>query len=675
MAGDGDLLTRLAAVLAAVDDDALAALSSVGLVRRARKDLDREPVTVSADDGVVRVTLGDGTVTMTAAGPADARCTCPAGTRCRHVLIATLFLKANPPAATEPPPAIDVAAELVAYPTDALVRWVGRKTFNDAAKLLAGSPDAVVVEGTGVTVRFPSAGVECRYFPGAGLAGMVTTAPAKARDRFLAAAVLAVRRARGVAVEGPSEPAAVVEPAAGSPRTRAEVVAAARRLLEEMVTVGLAHPSGSVRDRLRTLAVSCTGCDLPRLSLSLRAMADAVERSLRRDAAADDVALFSLACRTYALCAALAGPSPDLVGRHRSRYDVTGPLDLTGVAAYAWRTASGYRGLTVLFWDAVAGAFCSWSDSRPLARDASFDPVARYEQDLPWAGATSARGMSRARFRLTDASRNDQGRLGSSERARAALLGDADVAGIDFGPRGFTDWSALRHHLAAVTPVGLAEHPPLDRMVVVRPSGWGPRAFVAAEQTLVWPLLDPAGDAVLLTLPFDATTARAVDALEATDPAADEPWGVVGRVGFAGGAVRLWPYALVHAGRPVRNLNLDAAPPSPGRATAAANAARGEDETVDDAGGLSGQWEGLEDDVQRMAESGVRRLSVERQRLTALAARLADRGFPPLAASVSRLTEPGTAATAVLRLGYTCAAYRGTAARRAVTGGTAARPE
>src|SRR5262249_21661837 len=154
--------------------------------------------------------------------------------------------------------------------------------------LLEGSPNVEVVESGAVTVRFPASSVECRYFPGTGLEGMVTTAPSKSRERFLAAAVLAFQRRHGIVHESDRPAPATLQAATGAPRTRDEVLHSASSLLEEIVAIGIAHLSGATRDRLQTLGVSCVGANLPRLALALKALSDEVAKSLRRDAQADD---------------------------------------------------------------------------------------------------------------------------------------------------------------------------------------------------------------------------------------------------------------------------------------------------------------------------------------------------------------------------------------------------
>jgi hypothetical protein len=587
------------------------------------------------------------------------------------VLSSTLETRADVPAA-----AVSAKEELLALTEADLSKWVGRKTLRDAMRLIEGSSDLDIIEDSAITVRFPSSSIECRYFPGTGLSGVVTNAPSKLRERFMAAAVLAYQRRHGIVHE--IEPTPSTQRIIDGPRTSQEILQSASQLLEEMVAVGITHVSGSVRDRLQTLSVSCVGGNLPRLSLLLKSLADQVSMTLRRDAAADDVQMFDTLARTYALCHAIisAGDSssPTLIGQSRSRYDQSGAMELSGVGAYAWRTRSGYHGLTVLFWDSAAKQWCSWSDSRPITQDISFNPVSRYEQDMPWQGSGSARVMSRSRFRLSGAGRNDEDRLSGSEQCQAVIIDDTDASAIDFGSRLFDDWSQLRRYVSSVIPAGLEEHSPLERVVVLRPASWGRRVFLPAEQRLVWELLDLQGRAILLTLPFDKVSQRAVESLEAIDPAVDQPWAIVGAVNFDGTQVRLFPYSLLRntGTMRVQNLNLDASPNLQRSATGELSGPR---PTTDDSSNqteitnaaltsIFAQWSGLEDDLQRLAEAGSRRFGAEvHAHLQTTAASFAESGLLPLSNCLRQGFGTRSSAATVLRLRYLCKLYRELATR------------
>src|ERR1041385_2273169 len=99
MAGQDNLLSRIAALVAGFDDASWEALASRGLLRRARKDLEKGAgVAVEEEAGeLLRIRVPPFVVSLPAAGPAKATCSCPAPGMCQHILIAGLFLQANGP--------------------------------------------------------------------------------------------------------------------------------------------------------------------------------------------------------------------------------------------------------------------------------------------------------------------------------------------------------------------------------------------------------------------------------------------------------------------------------------------------------------------------------------------------------------------------------------------------
>ncbi|MDB5319201.1 MAG: hypothetical protein JWN40_832 [Phycisphaerales bacterium] len=554
---------KLATLLASFDEAALGALASVGLVRRAAKDLEKSAAGISvegtADEGVT-VTLADAVVTIPEAGPAGARCSCPAGARCRHVVMAVLYLQKTLSAgtgdgiaeATQPMVGVGPDVELMGYSVEALTKFAGKKVLRDALRLLGATPEVEIAEGAGggAVVRFTNRNIDVRFFPGGGLAGMVTNAPAKERERVAVAAVLAYQRRHGLALdlgeEATAAQAALGE-SASPPRSRAEIVASAVGLLEEMVAVGLSHVSPGMRERLTTLAISAVGANLPRLSLTLRGLAEGVRLFLARDAQADAERFFADLARAYALACGLRGdtvPSPHLVGQHRTHYEEVGSLALHGVGAYAWRTASNYSGLTVVFWDQSAKRFNSWSEARPRHLAQGFDPIDRYQQAGPWDGAVSPGHVATHQFKLNRAKRNDFGRLSAAAQTGAVLLSPTRPMEIDFGNRLFTNWQALRAYAGRAYPVGLAARNPHDDIVVLKPSAWGEKSFDAVTQTFTWWATDDVGDVMALELAYSELTQPTIEALEKMDVKNAGAWGVLGRLEFKAAGMAVMPVSM-----------------------------------------------------------------------------------------------------------------------------------
>src|SRR6185295_9200499 len=112
-----------------------------------------------------------------------------------------------------------------------------------------------------------------------------------------------------------------------------------------------------------------------------------------------------------------------------------------GAAAWPWRTASGYEGLTVLFWDPSAKRWNSWTESRPRHQLADFKPAARYTQPGPWDGAESPRQLARSCFRLMNARRNAGNRLSGSSKSRMLVTGPAGLK--EQGLVAIDDWTQL----------------------------------------------------------------------------------------------------------------------------------------------------------------------------------------------------------------------------------------
>ncbi|HEU4325452.1 MAG TPA: hypothetical protein VFS21_20070 [Roseiflexaceae bacterium] len=635
-------------VYRALDDETLAALASKGLVRRAQKDLERGPPTLRerrADAVVLDFAAEACLVTLPAAGPQAAACTCPADGVCRHILAGTLFLregagegsqeprtKNQEPAPQNQEPASELLntqhpelntpegeqlntqnstlkTQLLELDEAALVAWAGRAVYRQALDDLVSSPELEIDEGPQrIVMRFPQQNIAVRWLEGAGPRGSICSCRRPEVCRHRVAAVLLYRARHGVPLPGLEQ--AVLAATSGAPRTRAQVLASLGETLAELAAVGFVRLAEASEERLRTLAISAHGVDLPRLERALRALSDQVGWYVRRDVRASAEALLTAMAATAALAHAIerAGPSAPaaLIGEHRSRYYEVGTLELAGMGAQQWRTRSGYVGLTVFFWDVTARRWTSWSDSRPdFHAGIRFDAAQRYRQAGPWEAAPPEQ-LSRAQLRLSPARRNREGRLSSTGSARAVLLGASDPALLDLSGVAFDSWADLARHAAATQGSGLAEVRQADRLALVRPARWDEPRYDQLRQALVRPVYDRQGRALALVQPHHDNWPFAVDTLRLWDPAAAQTWGVLGSVLFQSGALELSPIALysrqADGGTAVVNLTLDrpgvqaaAPPPVIDRPVPQPS------EDVDDE-----QPEALEDD--RPADGGVARL-------------------------------------------------------------------
>jgi len=621
MAGEGDLVTdalaRLRATLLAFDEDALAALATKGLLKRARRDLEtRTPEVAGESAGRVVVRVEGETVEL-AIPPRDSSCSCPAGEICRHVVAAILFLRsAEEPAADRPATAARETApspsclpEILALDDAALEAHAGRALVKRAARALARGLEIELDDSVPLVVRLPGLNVTVRFLPGGGLSGSLCSCRASACEHRVEA-VLGTQVLRGT--RPPLEDDAALEASAGAPRSREEVRLAVRRLLCELVATGFSRLSRAASGRTTTLAMSAHGVDLPRLSRLLDTLAHEVDAQLSRQVSAGTPGLLTAASRTLLLADALARPNPTLVGEHRSPYVPVGELVLHGLGARRFTTPTGFVGLRVYFWDEGSRRFAAWTDARPEGTP-GFEPIARFRAPGPWTGCPSPEVATRSRFRLGGAHRNSRGRLSGREASVFSALAASEPLAL---PVVIDDFAALVERAHALFGGFLTERRELSDLVVLRVAAAGLAVFDAVQQRLVRPIADRAGRTLALVVPHEAETAALVDALEKPG----ELSGVVGQLRLTGGRLTVQPIALYqgavtrsptleppreNARRPGLAHRLAALAPAP-----VAEAGAGEDDDEPAALGAAGSLVGrtlseLEASLEGLAEGGL----------------------------------------------------------------------
>lgn len=605
MAGESPrLIQRAQAAARLLDDEALAALANKGLVRRAKKDVEAAPPQLTETPDGLSFQVEDCTVTM-ADIPAQARCTCPATGGCRHILAAILFLRESPAteASATKAPTTSPAYEILKLSDDEIQKAAGTALVRRAKLALAMGLPVEFEDSKIFRIRFPSWNLACTWQPGGGLAGMICSCHA-AMCEHRVAGVLAFQAAAGQRTINATS--FVLDESAGAPRSREQVRASVGVVLREMIALGLSRLSESTEKRLRTLAVSAHGVDLPRLERLLRTLADEAASSLNRNALATSRTFLETASRLEAMCVALARPTADLVGVHRSRYEKVGDIELVGLGARQWRTRSGYVGLTVYFWDRSRKDWATWTESRPVTVP-DFDPVVCYRSDGLWN--QSPWMASRNVVRAAGAWRNRGGRLSGRPSTRSFLVGPSDIGTV---PGMVERWSELAPRVDRLFAGGLRERNEQDEIVLLRPKTWDAALFDPIEQELRQSIVDEDGRMLLIVLPHLLTTADAITILERHDPTTTTA--LLGLLRMHRGRPAVEPITLV--GNTLTHLTLDGSGPTKTPAT------KSPTKFPEDADGLEDPEEGLDEEpsesllgrlfaeilerLESIAEAGVR---------------------------------------------------------------------
>ena len=566
MASEDNFLTTIAALVAGFDDASWEALASKGLLRRARKDIEKglriEVLNEAAD--ALQIAVPPFLVSMPPSGPAKATCSCSAPGVCQHILAAGLYLQSRGVGRQRVGPTAESIREEIALLTpERLKAWAGAMDYKNGVALLERNTLPPVIDyGETVVVRLMPSTIETRFVPGAGLDGMILPTPQGRRAAV--AALLALRKFLGLEI-----PAAVAQQSlvdlTGTPRTKKEILDSACLVLEDAVTIGLSHVSALLADRLVTLAVSAQGAQLPRVSLALKTVSDEVKSILQREARADEARLLISIARVYALMDAIRSgdenPAIELAGAHRRQYVEVPEIELTGVGAYTWQTGSGYRGLTVLFWSNQNKEFLSWSEARPETQQ--FDPRQRFYAEGPWDGAQNPQQVAVSNLKLRNARRTADGRLSSSAKTSALVLTKTAPRALEFGEKLFASWEILRRYVCEKQPLGLREPNPLDLIGVLEPRAFGVRTFDSVTQTFTWEVYDERDQALTLSLPFRDWSKEAIRILEELSPTESLSWRLVARLAYRDELLLVEPISILRADvpeTPVFHLSFDVLP-------------------------------------------------------------------------------------------------------------------
>jgi len=604
MAGKDDLINKLVALVAAFDDASWEALASKGLLRRAKKDIEKglQIRVVDQSPEVLRIEVPPFLVSMPAAGPGSATCSCPTPGVCQHVLAAGLFLQQQSAGISDEKVAVtedSVRSEIALLTPETLKAWIGSVEYRKGLTLLEKNTLPPMIEyAETVTVRLLPSDVEIRFVPGGGLDGMIL--PKTHGKRAGVAAILALRRSLGFEIPVTAAQQSLVD-LSGTPRTKKEILDSACSVLEDAVSVGLSHVSKVLVNRLATLAVSAQGAQMPRVSLSLKSVADEVKSILQREARADEARLLLWIARVYALMDAIRSgvdnQGIELAGTARAEYIEVPEIELSGVGAYTWQTGSGYVGLTVMFWTNQSKEFLSWSYARPEIQRA--DARQRFYSEGPWEGTQSPQQAAGSKLKLRRARRTVKGRLSGSTKTSALVLSSVAPETLDFGDRLFTTWENLHRYASKKQPLGLRDPNPLDLIVVLQPNAFGARAFDSITQTFTWEVYDEMDEALTLTLPFRHWTKESIRILEQLSPPKNQNWRFVVKLALEDQILFVEPISILRAEdreQPVFHLAFDTLVETD---QAKVSAGARDDLTLlleDDA---------IEPEVEEMAESGL----------------------------------------------------------------------
>lgn len=489
----------LAALIETHDEAALSALASVGVVRRAGRDLEGGKARVEARDEVSARVEADGhEVVIREGGLSAATCSCPATGICRHIVLAVLALRDGAGVSDATAPGLSVRDELAALSEVELRRFAGADWDKAIAQARISGMTTLADEGTNLSVLLPDTDAPVVFLAGLGLGGAVYKGPKTTKRRVVTAAALVARMECGAqALDDLTRDAPDAEVLDG------EVLGDTLGAIEAIVGAVFAGGSVIAEERLFDLSISARAQAAPRLTALLR---DLVRHSrharARHFAFADDLFLADAAF-AYALTLALqAAPGdPGLTGVLRRTYSARADLDLLVLGAVKWQADGGARGARFHCYSPTDKAWFVTGQARGAGMDPSFQPQAVYNAPL-WRCGRAATVVGKAL--VLEECRVSADNQISWEDGRAALADDGRDLGEALEAAGvlFSDWSAAWGDIRARLSGGLRRSAAAVP-VLLKPSSMGEATFDDMAQVYRLPVYDARGGGLELTLAGD----------------------------------------------------------------------------------------------------------------------------------------------------------------------------
>jgi hypothetical protein len=457
-----------------VEEAFLLTLTNRGIYNRAKKDYEAaEGIEFSVVDGKLNVAF-DGVQVILENNIAESRCSCPAKTTCKHVLVA-LFAAAetantgtmaaktrsgerpdlvSPDAGTEPSeaalgasaiagaPATKVPgprfAELEAAVPDALKSAAGKKAWEEVVSVMREGYAAVFSEsGEMLRADLDVYGLNV-FFPGNNsLEAAVCKCTSRDLCRHKLFAVLSWLKE-----QGRFDPFAVENGETSAPDPG--LMEQARNYLVSIFEKGLISADDTDMEACRQFSLKFEG-GLARL---FRGIASDIENMLARNSGFKAERCFAGLSSLYNTLEVLAGNGPGKAGlpfvtEARSEYRSVVQGTFLGLGAYPWITRSGFTGVTALLYYKERNAILSYTvtfadfyeGTKQFTGAAGLEKL--YVENRHWDGTLSLKDIARSSFTLKNFKLSAEGRISSSKETHFIKRGEsraADYEAVELPP-------------------------------------------------------------------------------------------------------------------------------------------------------------------------------------------------------------------------------------------------
>ncbi|EJD6045878.1 SWIM zinc finger family protein [Providencia rettgeri] len=501
------------------DDDALVVLANVGLLRRARKDVENQKVNPT-DLNLGTFTSDGQCVSLDAQGIQKATCDCPATGCCKHILAAVLWIQSNTAAemtSAEPVASETVLSELLALLPESLIKQTPKPDIRLALRFMQVWQDKELVyeaHSSQLKIILPEYDEPIIYMRGSGLQGMISSIPEKQKNAVHLAIIAKLMHQHGQPWQWPEEITVGQTHQQELTQDDKMVMGSVEQFIQDMLRQGLSHISQSSTSQLQLLNMSARAEGLPRLANYMKRLSQQVKRLADKHFTMDEGQVLRLIAEIsaymYQLSTANEHQLMALKGLQRRQYtDQPIEFDLLPIDANWWKTDSGAIGATLSFWDQQNKKIIQCTQGRGNSLDPTFNRQNVWQTLALWKH--TAVSLMKSPFKLHLPRLSEEGKLSASGESYAVSCKEKGLTTDDYlsikAEFGYTDWQSAANEL----PTFIQEN--RFSPILLHITDYEPLYWDETEQCVLWTVIDSQKNRAFLRLNWQGSDDHKIEEL------------------------------------------------------------------------------------------------------------------------------------------------------------------
>ncbi|WP_027624552.1 SWIM zinc finger family protein [Clostridium lundense] len=564
-----NFLKEIGEILLTIDDELLIGISNKGIFNRAKKDLEKiKDIKVEIEETTLKCILEDGTECVINEDIKSYKCSCPSRTTCKHVIMCYLYLKSNFNSLlgvekislneNEEHKKFDFG-KLLNIRIENLSKLIGEKSFNEIVKRINFGVEAHIEEASVLTVDFKDEDYLVKFIPS--IKEEISpreileeaTCSCKSKDicRHKVEALVQYEIFKGFIRK--EELMVLNKKSSSEKKLLMEGVFLVKKLMEELLFVGISRLPKSIIDKIESTAVLCHNYNLPNLEKMLRGIKNEVELYINKNASFSIASLRKRISYTYTTALAIENCKDEvklykLCGEHKSTYYDIPQITLYGIGAEAWNSKSGYEGITYYYFEENIGEIFTYTNSRPTYYDTEQRSYKMAYREVPsWGIEGSLDEISQHIIRLNKGKINDERRISSSEQSKGELLEKTDIYKLNFKQIFIDNWQHLLQVFSKQN----------SNVYIIKIASYGKSSFDNINQRFILPICDKEKNIIYIEIDYSKERKKMIQNFERMERIKKYPDRVLVHAYLKEGEVKVLPIVAYYENGDIVNLTLN----------------------------------------------------------------------------------------------------------------------